>query len=110
MPEDLDFMYNKVKGAAYEIIEKKGATYYAIGLAVARICSCIAGEDNSILTVSSIFEGEYGLRDIALSVPTKVSGYGVEYILEVPFDEREMSGLKKSAETLSGYIKELGIN
>lgn len=59
---DLERMYNQVKRAAYEIIEKKGATYYAIGLAVSRICACIAGEENSILTVSSILEGEYGLR------------------------------------------------
>lgn len=108
--EDLEFMYNRVKHAAYEIIEKKGATYYAIGLAVARICACIAGEENSILTVSSVFEGEYGIRDVAMSVPTKLSGYGVEYILEVPFDKREMQGLRDSAQTLSEYIKELGIN
>ena len=106
--EDLDFMYNRVKHAAYEIIEKKGATYYAIGLAVARICACIAGEENSILTISSVFEGEYGIHNVAMSVPTKLSGYGVEYILEVPFDKREMQGLRDSAETLSGYIKELG--
>lgn len=104
---DLNMMYNKVKNAAYEIIEKKGATYYAIGLAVDRICSCIAGEENSILTVSSVFEGEYGLSDVALSVPTKLSGYGVEYILEVPFCENELNGLRNSAGTLKEYIKEL---
>ena len=100
-------MYNQVKRAAYEIIEKKGATYYAIGLAVSRICACIAGEENSILTVSSILEGEYGLKDVALSVPTKLSGYGVEYILEVPFGESEIKGLQSSAETLQTYLREL---
>lgn len=105
--EDLEIMYNRVKRAAYEIIEKKGATYYAIGLAVERICACIAGEENSIMTVSSILEGEYGIRDIALSVPTKLSGYGVEHILEVPFDERELAGLKSSAAALREYIDKL---
>ncbi len=104
---DLERMYNQVKRAAYEIIEKKGATYYAIGLAVSRICACIAGEENSILTVSSILEGEYGLKDVALSVPTKLSGYGVEYILEVPFGESEIKGLQNSAETLQTYLREL---
>ena len=104
---DLEEMYTKVKHAAYEIIDKKGATYYAIGLAVARICACIAGEENSILTVSSILEGEYGISDVALSVPTKLSGYGVEYVLEVPFGEKELSGLQSSAKTLREYIDEI---
>ncbi len=104
---DLERMYNQVKRAAYEIIEERGATYYAIGLAVSRICACIAGEENSILTVSSILEGEYGLKDVALSVPTKLSGYGVEYILEVPFGESEIKGLQNSAETLQTYLREL---
>ena len=101
-------MYEKVKHAAYEIIEKKGATYYAIALAVARICACIAGEENSILTVSAVLEGEYGLEKAALSLPTKLSGYGVEYILEVPFDKSELEGLAKSAGTLRENIESLG--
>jgi L-lactate dehydrogenase len=106
-PDDLDRMYQQVKHAAYEIIEKKGATYYAIALAVARIVSCIAGEENSILTVSSVFEGEYGIRDVALSVPTQVGGYGVGRILEVPFSEKEMTGLKDSADKLRSLLQEL---
>lgn len=107
--DDLEYMYRKVKNAAYEIIDKKGATYYAIGLAVARICACIAGEENSILTVSSIFDGEYGIRDTALSVPTKLSGNGVERILEVPLSETEMNGLFESAQTIRQYISDLEI-
>lgn len=106
-PDDLEMMYQQVKHAAYEIIDKKGATYYAIALAVARIVSCIAGEENSILTVSSVFEGEYGIRDVALSVPTQVGGYGVEQILEVPFSEEEMTGLKDSSDKLRALLKEL---
>lgn len=106
---DLDMMYTKVKNSAYEIIDKKGATYYAIALAVHRICACIAGEENSILTVTSIFEGEYGISDVAMSVPTKVSGYGVENVLEIPFSENEMQGLKHSALTLKKCIEELNI-
>lgn len=105
--DDLDDMYSKVKNAAYEIIEKKGATYYAIATAVARICECIAGDENSILTVSSIFDGQYGIKDVALSVPTKVGGEGVENILEVPFSKEELKGLLSSAETLSALIKEI---
>lgn len=105
--KDLDEMYNAVKRAAYEIIDKKGATYYAIALAVDRITACIAGEENSVLTVSSVFDGEYGISEVALSVPTQVSGYGVEKILEVPFNDRELTGLRSSAKTLKENLKEL---
>ena len=104
----LDEMYVKVKNAAYEIIEKKGATYYAIAVAVRRICECIAGDENSVLTVSGIFDGEYDIRNVALSVPTIVNGSGVERILEVPFSKEEMKGLRDSAHTLSGILREIG--
>ena len=102
-------MYLRVKNSAYEIIEKKGATYYAIATAVHRICECIAGDENSILTVSSIFDGQYGIKDVALSVPTKVGGDGVENILEVPFSKEELRGLLNSADTLKSLIREIGL-
>lgn len=104
---DLDTMYNEVKNSAYDIIKKKGATYYAIAVAVAKIVECIAGDENSILTVSSVFDGQYGISDVALSVPTKVGGDGIEKILEVPFSREEMKGLRDSAETLKELIKEI---
>lgn len=104
---DLDEMYNEVRNSAYEIIEKKGATYYAIAVAVAKIVECIAGDENSILTVSSVFDGQYGIENAALSVPTKVGGDGIEKILEVPFSRDEMKGLRNSAATLKEMIKEI---
>jgi L-lactate dehydrogenase len=106
--KDLDFMYNEVKNSAYEIIRKKGATYYAIAAAVARIVECIAGGENSVLTVSSVLGGEYGISDVALSVPTQLSAYGVERIFDVPFDERETKALLKSAETLRESLNSIG--
>ena len=106
--EDLQMMYNEVKNSAYEIIQKKGATYYAIAAAVARIVECIAGAENSILTISSVLDGEYGIRDIALSVPTQVSGYGTERVLDVPFSENEIAGLRNSAQTLKESLKSIG--
>lgn len=105
--DDLSAMYEEVKGSAYEIINKKGATYYAIAVAVARIVECIAGDENSILTVSGVFSGEYDLDDVALSVPTKVGGSGIERILEVPFSREEMRGLRDSAAALKEQIKQL---
>lgn len=104
---DLEQMYHKVKHAAYDIIDKKGATFYAIAVAVARIVECIAGDENSILTVSSVFDGQYGISDVALSVPTQVGGSGVEHIFEVPFDERETALLRESADTLHELIQQI---
>lgn len=106
---DIDKMYLDVKNAAYDIISKKGATYYAIAVAVSRICEAIVGDENSILTVSGIFEGEYGIRDVALSVPTMVGSGGVERIFEVPFCKEEIEGLNNSASKLSGFLREIGI-
>ena len=106
--EDLQAMYSEVKNSAYEIIQKKGATYYAIATAVARIVECISGGENSVLTISSVLNGEYGIEDISLSVPTQVSGYGVERILDVPFNEIELQGLRNSAKTLKDSLKSIG--
>ena len=105
--QDLDDMYNEVRNAAYEIINRKGATYYAIALAVSRIVSCIAGEENSVLTVSSVFDGEYGIKDVCLSVPTKVGGYGVDKIFEVNFSEHELEGLRNSARVMKEALDEI---
>lgn len=105
---DLQKMYEEVKNSAYDIIKKKGATYYAIAAAVARIVECISGAENSILTVSAILNGEYGIEDIALSVPTQLSVNGVERILDVPFNEQELTGLRNSAKTLKDSLKSIG--
>ncbi len=103
-----DEFYNKTKNAAYEIINKKGSTYYAIALAVKRIVESIIGDENSILTVSSMFEGEYGISDVCLSVPTVVGSGGAERIIEIDFSEEELRGLRDSADTLKGLAREIG--
>ena len=106
--EDRERMYNAVKNAAYEIIDKKGATFYAIALAVERITSCIAGEENSMLTVSGVLDGQYGMADIAMSVPAKLGGTGVSWIPEVCFSNEETAGLHESGNTLRDCIKSVG--
>lgn len=100
--------FSKTKNAAYEIIKKKGSTYYAIALAVKRIAECIIGDENSILTVSSLLEGEYGISDICLSVPTIVSSKGAERILSVDFSDEEIKGLRSSAQELKRLANEVG--
>lgn len=94
----------KVKNAAYEIINKKGYTNYAIGMAVARIVESILRDENSILTVSSLFEGEYGINDIYMSIPTIVTRDGAKKIVEVPLSDSEKAALVKASEMLKKHI------
>ncbi|MCL2772399.1 MAG: L-lactate dehydrogenase [Oscillospiraceae bacterium] len=96
------------KNAAYDIIDKKGATYYAVALAVRRIVESITGNENSILTVSSYLDGEYGIRDVCLSVPTIVNARGIEKVIEVPFDGDEIKALRHSAATLKELASQIG--
>ena len=96
------------KNAAYDIINKKGATYYAVALSVKRIVECVTGNENSILTVSSELNGEYGISDICLSVPTLVNSKGIETIIEVPFADEEIKALRYSANSLKELAKQAG--
>lgn len=96
------------KNAAYDIINKKGATYYAVAVAVRRIIECIAGDENSILTVSSLLDGEYGIHDICLSIPTIVNAGGIVKILEVPLADSEIKSLRHSADTLKDLAAQIG--
>ncbi|NLE25769.1 MAG: L-lactate dehydrogenase [Clostridiaceae bacterium] len=106
---ELDKIFNEVKNSAYEIINSKGATYYAVALAVARIVEAIIRDEHSILTVSSILQGQYGISDVAISVPTVVDRNGINRVLEVPLSENEQKLLNHSAETLKSIIRELKI-
>ncbi len=99
--------YNNVKNAAYEIIDRKGATYYAVALAVRRIVEAIVRNENSILTVSSLLEGEYGLSDICLSIPSQVNSEGIAKIIKVPLSEDETALLNKSATALKQVVEGL---
>jgi len=100
--------YRQTKNSAYEIIQKKEATYYAVALAVRRITESLIGNENSILTVSSLMEGQYGINDICLSLPTIVNGKGADKVLELPFNDEEIDGLRKSASTLKGLAANIG--
>lgn len=97
-----------VKNAAYEIVEKKGATYYAVSLAAERIVRALGGSENSILTVSGLCGGEYGLRDVCLSVPRALSAEGISRSIEIPLSETELTQLRKGAERLRRLAKEIG--
>lgn len=93
-----------VKNSAYEIIEKKNATYYGIAMSVKRICEAIIRDEKSIFPVSSIQHGNYGIYGIALSMPAIVGKDGVEALVPIKLNEKEQQDLLKSAETLKAVI------
>ncbi len=100
-------IYQNVKNAAYEIIEKKGATFYAVALAVKRIIECIIRDEQSILTVSSLLTGQYGIEDTFISVPAIVGGMGVSRLLPLSINESELSALQHSADTIKAHISQI---
>lgn len=104
---NMDQIAIDVKNAAYEIIDKKGATYYAVALAVDRIVDSILRNENSILTVSSLLEDKYGINDVCLSLPTIVNRKGVDKQFMVPLSEEEEEALRQSAKSLKKQIKEI---
>lgn len=100
---------NDVVNAAYQVIEGKGATNYAIGLAGVRIVEAVLNAENAVLPVSAMLDGEYGISGVALSLPSIVGHNGVYKMLEMPLDESETQKLMDSAETLRNTLASLGI-
>ncbi len=99
---------DNVRKSGFEVINKKGATYYAIALAVIRVIECIIRDEKSILTVSSIINGEYGVENVALSLPSIVSKDGVAKTLELNLNDDEIRGFRESANIIKKIIKEVG--
>lgn len=103
--ESMEKIAEEVKNSAYEIIEKKHATYYGIAMSVRRICEAIIRDEKSILPVSSIQSGEYGIEKVALSLPAIVGRRGVEKVVPIELSESEKEQLVKSANTLKEVIE-----
>jgi L-lactate dehydrogenase len=101
-------IFQNVKTAAYQVIQGKGATNYAIGLATARILEAVVHDENRVLPVSSLLTDYHGIDDVCLSVPSIVDRHGVGQALPVPLNEAEVAGLRNSAETIRGVVRSLG--
>lgn len=99
-----------VKNSAYEIIARKKATYYGIGMSVKRICEAIVRDEKSILPISAMMYGEYGIEDVSLSMPAIVGKSGMEAKVPIVLNELERSRLEQSADTLRAIIDELDLN
>ena len=98
-----------VKNAAYEIISRKKATYFAVALAVNRIVEAIFRNENSILTVDSLFEGQYGIEDMYLAIPTIVNRGGAQEIIQISLADDELNRLKESATILKKHLNECNV-
>lgn len=99
---------NSVKNAAYEIINRKSATYYGIAMSVNRICGTILRNESSVLPVSVALRGQFGLENLHLSLPAQLGQHGVEKVLAPPLSEPELAKLYNSAEILRKAKAEIG--
>ena len=103
--EDLEELFVNVRDAAYHIINRKGATYYGIAMGLVRLTRAIIRNENSILTVSTLLQGEYGLDDLYIGVPAIVNNNGIREIIELDLDQTELDQLHHSAKTLKEAMK-----
>ena len=97
----------EVRMAAYKIIEAKLATYYGIGMAMARITKAILGNEYSVLTVSALLQGEYGEKGVFIGIPCVVNRMGISRIIELTLSPEEKERLHLSCETLSRTYEDL---
>ena len=104
-----EWLHREVRDSAYEIIRRKGATYYGVAMAVKRIVHAIVRDEHSVLPVSNLVQGQYGIENLCMSVPAIVGRNGVETTLEIPLAEEEHRALAASAQTLQQVIQSLDL-
>lgn len=107
--EAMERIAQEVKMSAYEIIERKKATYYGIAMAVKRICECIVRDEKSVLPVSNMMHGAFGITDITLSMPAIVGRNGIELQMPLTLNDKETKALQDSAELLKKTAASAGI-
>lgn len=105
--EELNRISEKVRGAAYRIIEAKKATYYGIGMAMTRITKAILGDENSVLTVSALLCGEYGQHGVFTGVPCMINQNGVQRILTLKLSQEEQEKLAASCQILRKSFRDM---
>lgn len=104
--EDLDKIYTNVQQAAYEIINKKKATYYGIGIALTRLIKAILGDENSIMPVSTYLSGQYGHEGMFIGVPAIINRKGVKEILELKLEDKDQKEFDNSCNLLNKMIED----
>lgn len=106
----MDEIFKQTRDAAYHIIQRKGATYYAVAAGLMRIVEAILRDQHTVLSVSSLVTDFYGIKDVCLSLPTIVNRSGIEKVLHLELSEQEQTGLKRSAEVLQKNFATIGIS
>ncbi|WP_181684600.1 L-lactate dehydrogenase [Halorhabdus salina] len=107
--QNRELIAEEVRGAAYEIIDRKGATYYAIALAATDIIESVVRNENSILTVSTLMDGQHGVEDVYLSTPTVLNRGGVRRIVDLDLSDSEREQFVESAKVLRSELDKLDI-
>jgi L-lactate dehydrogenase len=105
----MDEIFKQTRDAAYHIIQRKGATYYAVAAGLMRIVEAILRDQHTILSVSSLVTNYYGINDLCLSLPTIVSRSGIEKVLHLELSDDEEKGLGHSAEVLKETIRSVNL-
>lgn len=106
-PQRLEGIFRQTRDSAYRIIERKGATYYAVAAGLMRITQAILRNQRTVFSVSSLIDGYYGLTGVCFSLPTVVDRGGVEEVLRLQLDPTEQEKLRASAQVLKETIKSL---
>ena len=109
LDENMATIEETVRNRAYEIINDKGATYYAIGMGLARLTRAILFDENSIFTVSSLLKGEYGEKGIYIGVPSVVNRNGVRQIVEIEMTDEEKEKFNRSCTVIRQMLKEIDL-
>ena len=104
--ETLDKIEDDVRNKAYEIINKKGATFYGVAAALARISKAILRDEDTVLPVSAYMDGQYGINDVYIGTPAVVCADGIKQVIEVPLNEEEQTKMTESAKTLKQVLND----
>jgi len=108
-PGQMEKIFESTRDAAYHIIERKGATYYAVAAGLLRITQSILRHQNTVLSVSSLIDDYCGISDVCFSLPTVVDRGGIQRVLRLELDETEKAKLRQSADVLRKTIAALGL-
>ncbi len=105
--DTLHQLYEEVRDSAYEVIKRKGATYYGIAMAVLRIARAIIRDEHSVLPVSCYVRGHYGMDDVCVGVPAIIGSEGIERVLDIPLNHYEQKQLLHSVSQLKEVLQSL---
>jgi len=107
---ELNEIFSGTRDAAYHIIERKGATFYAIAAGLVRILEAVLRDQSTVLSVSSLISDYYGVNNICFSLPTVIDRSGIQKVIKLKLEENEQIGLVNSANVLSNIIQQLGLD